>query len=134
MHKRPYDPLKDKKYMSPQMKRYFERLLRQQLEDLNKQKAMLADDFNNEYEQHPDVIDQGAIASQEMNHIATYKHYRQLSQQIEAALRRIRDGYYGYCLETGEEIGVPRLLAIPHTSICVEAQARHERDKKPSSS
>jgi DnaK suppressor protein len=53
-----------------------------------------------------------------------------LLAKIEAALKRIEDGSYGYCAETGEPIGLPRLLARPTATLCIEAQERRERRQK----
>ena len=55
---------------------------------------------------------------------------RKLISKIEQALRKIKEGTYGYCEETGEPIGIKRLLARPIASLCIEAQEKHERDEK----
>ena len=55
---------------------------------------------------------------------------RKLIEKIEAALRRIKDGTYGYCAETSEPIGLKRLIARPVATLSIEAQERHERDEK----
>ena len=55
---------------------------------------------------------------------------RQLIAKINAALDRIEDGTYGYCLETGDPIGVYRLEAQPTATLCIEAQEQHERRQK----
>jgi DnaK suppressor protein len=55
---------------------------------------------------------------------------RKLLKKVNAALRRIEDGSYGYCEETGEAIGLARLLARPTATLCVEAQERHERRER----
>jgi DnaK suppressor protein len=68
-----------------------------------------------------------------VNEIKTYEHYHREEGDIEAALRRLHDGYYGYCIETGEKIGVERLLAAPQASLCVEAQERKEKNNRNNS-
>ena len=55
---------------------------------------------------------------------------RKLLKKIDQALARIDDGSYGYCEETGEPIGVPRLIARPMTTLSIEAQERRERVQK----
>jgi DnaK suppressor protein len=127
MKKKPYNPLQDSVYMSPRMKRYFERLLKQQLMELQKKEDVFAANLVDAHEQEADVIDQSSVMSTVLNDTAAYKHYHQQRQFIKAALRRLRDGYYGYCLETGEPIGVKRLLAVPYAFLCVDAQENQER-------
>ena len=55
---------------------------------------------------------------------------RKLIEKIDAALRRIKDGTYGFCEETGEPIGLKRLMARPVATLSIEAQEKHERDEK----
>ena len=55
---------------------------------------------------------------------------RKLIEKIDAALRRIKDGTYGYCVETSEPIGLKRLMARPIATLSIEAQEKHERDEK----
>ncbi len=62
--------------------------------------------------------------------IRTRERHRKLMAKIDAALRRIEEGTYGYCEETGEPIGLKRLEARPIATLCLEAQIRHEREKK----
>ena len=62
--------------------------------------------------------------------IGTRDRARKLVVKIDEALRRIEDGTYGYCSETGEPIGVKRLEARPVATLCLEAQERHERLEK----
>ena len=59
-----------------------------------------------------------------------WKNDRKLIEKIESALRRIKDGTYGYCDETSEPIGLKRLIARPVATLSIEAQERHERDEK----
>ena len=99
--------------MSTCMRRYFERLLKQQLVDVQRQVEVFVTTLNDNHEQASDIIDQGIMASVVLNDTTTYEHYRQLIQYLEAVLRRLRDGYFGYCLETGKAIGMKRLLIVP---------------------
>jgi DnaK suppressor protein len=55
---------------------------------------------------------------------------RKLIAKIDMALRRIKDGVYGYCEDTGEPIGLKRLMARPIATLTIEAQEKHERDEK----
>lgn len=124
--KKAYDPLQDAQYMSARMKKHFEKLLKQQLEEARKQEKMAFLNLQALHEQESDVIDRGAVTSTITHEAAIYERYQQQAKSLDAALRRLRDGYYGYCLETGEEIGVKRLLLVPYTTLCVEAQEKQE--------
>ena len=55
---------------------------------------------------------------------------RKLVEKIDAALRRLKDGTFGYCVETSEPIGLKRLIARPIATLSIEAQEKHERDEK----
>ena len=125
--KKTYNPLQDTKYMSLRMKKHFEKLLKQELEEIRKQESLSLTHLQEHHEIESDLIDRSAVMSDAVNEIKAYEHYRREEKDIEAALRRLRDGYYGYCIETGEKIGVERLLAAPQASLCLEAQERKEK-------
>lgn len=79
------------------------------------------------------VADPADRATQEEEHALELRirdRERKLLKKIDAALARIADGGYGYCLETGEPIGLPRLLARPQAEYCIEAQERHEKRER----
>ena len=75
----------------------------------------------------PDDIDRASLETDKSIDLRTKDRARKLIVKIDQALERIEDGSYGYCEETGEEIGVERLIARPIATLCVEAQERHER-------
>ena len=80
-----------------------------------------------------DVSDEAERASRESDNILelrTRDRYRKLLSKIDSALRRIGDGTYGYCEETGEEIGLRRLEARPTATLTVDAQERREMFQK----
>ena len=60
----------------------------------------------------------------------TVNRHKKLMKKIESALKKIDEGTYGYCIETGEEIGLKRLIARPIATMTVEAQERHEKQEK----
>ena len=60
----------------------------------------------------------------------TVNRHKKLMKKIDSALQKIEDGTYGYCEETGEEIGLKRLMARPIATMTVEAQERHEKEEK----
>ena len=115
MAQKDYNPLKDAVYMSPQMKEFFKCKLHQELEKLEEEisSTMSADAEDNQ--PHADFLDQGSSESLHQVSRAFYQHEKLLVRQTELALRRLACGTYGYCVVTGNPIGVPRLLAAPHT-------------------
>lgn len=83
--------------------------------------------------QSEDIADPADRATQEEEHtleLHTRDRERKLLHKIEAALQRIEDGTYGYCAESGEAIGLHRLLARPTATLSIEAQERHERRER----
>ena len=80
--------------------------------------------------QHPDLADRASSETERSLELRTRDRQRKLIAKIDADLRRIEDGTYGYCEETGEPISLRRLDARPIATLSVEAQERHERREK----
>ena len=78
----------------------------------------------------PDEIDRASLETDKTLELRTRDRIRKLISKIDDALKRIEDGTYGYCEETGDPIGVERLEARPVTTLSIEAQERHERLEK----
>ena len=78
----------------------------------------------------PDPNDRATLESEFALELRTRDRERKLIRKIDEALSRIEDGSYGYCVETGEPIGVKRLEARPVATLCIEAQERRERREK----
>jgi DnaK suppressor protein len=78
----------------------------------------------------PDLVDRASSEADRALELRTRDRERKLINKIDAALRRIELGEYGYCEETGEPIGVKRLEARPIATLCLEAQERHERKER----
>ncbi len=116
-------------YMNPEQLAFFrERLLEMQRELL--ENADVTSERLREHELEPDPTDQATIEEEYALELRTRDRERKLLKKIEQALRRIEDGSYGYCEETGEAIGIPRLLARPTATLTIEAQARRELKQK----
>jgi len=116
-------------YMNPAQLGFFrERLLEMQRELLDN--ADVTSERLREHELEPDPTDQATIEEEYALELRTRDRERKLLKKIEQALRRIEDGSYGYCEETGEPIGIPRLLARPTATLTIEAQARRELKQK----
>lgn len=127
-----YRPSADEPYMSPRQLAYFRKKLLDWRKSLLEESQQTIEHLRGEGESR-DVGDEADRASQESDNILelrTRDRYRKLLPKIDAALRRIEDGSYGYCDETGDEIGIQRLEARPIATLSVEAQERRERRER----
>jgi DnaK suppressor protein len=86
--------------------------------------------LQNESENHPDFADRASSETDRAIELRARDRQRKLIAKIEAALARIDDGTYGFCIETGDPISLRRLDARPIATLSVEAQERHERREK----
>ena len=78
----------------------------------------------------PDVVDQASSYTEKNVEMRTVNRQIKLVSKIDAALKRLKDGTYGFCEETGEPIGLKRFIARPIATLCIAAQEKHERDEK----
>ena len=116
-------------YMSAEQLAFFrERLIATQKELL--EKADLTSERLREHELEADPTDQATIEEEYALELRARDRERKLLKKIDEALRRIDEGSYGYCEETGEPIGIPRLLARPTATLTIEAQSRREQKQK----
>ena len=116
-------------YMNNAQLAFFrEHLLAMQRELL--EKADMTSEHLREHDIEPDPTDQATIEEEYALELRARDRERKLLKKIEQALRRIDEGSYGYCEETGEAIGIPRLLARPTATLTIEAQARRELKQK----
>lgn len=127
-----YNPEKDKgEFMNPVMLEYFRQaLINWRTELLKESQETIAKTLQGTDLQKPDMTDR---ASEETDHALELRardRERKLVKKINSALRRIEEGEYGYCEETGEEISIARLKARPIATMTLEAQERHERMEK----
>ena len=124
-----YIPSPEEPYMNPQHLAYFRRRLLDWKESLLREGQRSMDRLRQEGGGHQvgDEADRAAAEAENILALYTRDRHRKLLPKIEAALRRIDEGDYGYCEETGEAIGVLRLDARPIATLSVEAQARRER-------
>jgi DnaK suppressor protein len=125
-----YTPSAKEKYMCAKHKEYFRRTL----EDWKKELALQNDKilFNelDDNDTSADVVDQATSQTGKAIEMRTVYRNKKLISKIVSAISRIKDDTYGYCEETGEEIGLKRLMARPIATLTVEAQERHEREEK----
>lgn len=120
-------PDTDEPYMTPEHLDYFrDKLLRFQ-EQLDRKLTELTRELQKSEAAANELMDR-AENDRYRGHLAEEcLRCRRLMEASEAALGRIHDGSFGYCVETGEEIGLRRLEAVPHAALCVQAQERLER-------
>lgn len=127
-----YNPAQDKgEYMNPVMLEYFRQKLIQWRQDLIRESSeTIATTLQETELQKPDLADRASAETDHALELRTRDRERKLINKITAAIRRIDEGEYGYCEETGDEIGVARLEARPVATMTLEAQEMHERNEK----
>ena len=128
---RKYIPNDKEKYMNPKQKAFFKKKLmdwRNEIVESNS-KALYLSGADNEISS-PDIIDQASSQTEKTIEMRTLNRQIKLLGKIDKAIKRINDNTYGYCDETGEPIGVKRLIARPIATLSVEAQEKHEKKEK----
>ena len=126
----PYVPRKGEEYMSKEQLDHFRFILSSWKQDLMQEVDRTMLHMKDEASNFPDPNDRATQESEFSLELRTRDRERKLIRKIDEALKRIEDGSYGYCLETGEPIGVKRLEARPVATLSVEAQERRERREK----
>jgi len=121
-----YHPSEDEPYMSPKQLEYFKRKLLFWREQLFRESIETKARLKEESLRKPDIADSGSLESETTLELRTHDRSRKLIAKINDALDRIEEGTYGYCEETGEEIGIKRLEARPVATLSITAQKRHE--------
>jgi DnaK suppressor protein len=122
-----YSPCEDKPYMSPNQLEYFRRKLLHWRKELVQDANDISERIKEKSLREPDVMDQGALESHKAVELRIRNRYIKLINKIDDALERIKKGTYGYCEETGKEIGIKRLEVRPIARFSIEAQERHEQ-------
>ena len=125
-----YKPTQKEKFMNAKMKEYFRQKLESWKNELLKESSQTLNNLQTENEAKPDMTDRASEEIDRTFELRTRDRERKLINKIDAALRRIDDGTYGYCEETGEPIGLKRLEARPVATLSLEAQEMHEKAEK----
>ena len=125
-----YRPSADEEYMNPVMLEYFRQKLLNWKKSLINQSKDTLDDLKQGGLNQPDQIDRASLETDKALELRTRDRARKLISKIDEAIKRIEDGVYGYCEETGDPIGVERLDVRPVATLSIEAQERHERMEK----
>lgn len=121
-----YDPLKDQTYMSTDMTAYFKQILSKKLEDLINQEKLIGINIAGSSGREADYVDNGQMEELSIEENLPLQNEEYLKREVEDALYRINLGTYGYCEETGDPIGVRRLLAFPMAKYTTEVQRRKD--------
>ncbi|MBK5910913.1 RNA polymerase-binding protein DksA [Rhodothalassium salexigens] len=125
-----YRPSQDEEFMNPRQLEYFRRKLLDWREDIMREAKETLSNLQRESLKEPDVADRASSETDWSVELRTRDRQRKLVAKIDAALRRIETGEYGYCEVTGEPIALERLDARPIATMTIEAQERHEKREK----
>ena len=126
-----YIPSTKEKYMCSKHKKYFtNELLRWKKEIIKSNNLGNILNSSDDNVSSADVVDQASSYADKSVEMRALNRSRKLVEKIDSALKRIKDGTYGYCEETSEPIGLKRLMARPIATLSIEAQEKHERDEK----
>ena len=125
-----YRPSDEEPFMNEQQLGYFKQKLNLWREDILRESRETLSHLQKETENHPDIADRASSETDRALELRTRDRQRKLISKIDEAIRRIEDGSYGYCEETGEPIGLARLEARPIATLSLEAQERHERRER----
>ena len=125
-----YQPTDSEPFMSERQREYFRKKLMRWREDILRESKETLSHLADENNALPDVADRASTETDRSLELRTRDRQRKLISKIDSALKRIDDGSYGYCEETGEPISIRRLDARPIATLSIEAQERHERREK----
>ena len=126
-----YTPKEKEKYMCAKHLAFFKIKLTEWKKDLkrsNNEAIFQASMDDNSAS--ADIVDQASSQTEKSVELRASNRRRKLVSKIDQALKKIKDGTYGFCEETGEPIGLKRLIARPIATLCIEAQERHEKEEK----
>ena len=126
-----YIPNDKEKYMCAKHKTYFKKRLMEWRNEIieNNTKSLYLNEIGHEISS-PDMVDQASSQTEKNVEMRTINRQRKLLNKIDKAIKKINDDTYGYCEETGEPIGLKRLVARPIATLTIEAQEKHERNEK----
>lgn len=123
-------PSDDEPFMNGRQREYFKNKLLKWKSDILKESRDTLDTLQDQSGKLPDMADRASSETDRSIELRARDRQRKLIGKIDEALRRIEDGSYGYCEETGEPISLKRLDARPIATLSIEAQERHERREK----
>ena len=125
-----YRPTDTEPFMNERQREYFRMKLLVWRNDILKEAKETLLHLQGESQNHPDLADRASSETDKAIELRARDRQRKLIAKIDAALKHIEDGTYGYCVETGEPITLKRLEARPIAMLSIEAQERHERRER----
>ena len=126
-----YVPNLKEKYMCEKHKAYFKKKLTEWKSEIIKSNNQAL--YNNSLDNNgtsADMVDQASSYTDKNVEMRAINRQIKLISKIDQALKKIKDDTYGYCAETGEPIGIKRLIARPIATLCIAAQEKHEKEEK----
>ena len=126
-----YEPKLTEKYMCEKHKMYFKKKLSEWKKEIVKSNnEALYNGSLDDNSVSADIVDQASSYTDKTVEMKAINRQIKLISKIDQALKRIKDGTYGFCGETGEPIGIKRLMARPIAELCIAAQEKHEKEEK----
>ena len=125
-----YTPSDAEDFMNERQKEYFRRKLLAWKEEILRESKSTLSNLQQDVGTLPDLADRASTETDRALELRARDRQRKLISKIDSALRRIEEGEYGYCEETGEPISLARLDARPVATLSLEAQERHERSER----
>ena len=126
-----YIPNQREKYMCEKHKSFFKKKLNDWKIEINKSNNQAL--YKKELDDNStsaDIVDQASSYTEKNVELRAINRQIKLISKIDSALKRIQDGTYGFCADTGEPIGLKRLIARPVATLCISAQEKHEKEEK----
>jgi DnaK suppressor protein len=126
-----YVPNLKEKYMCEKHEAYFKKKLTEwKREIVRANNAALYNNSLDDNSASADMVDQASSYTEKNVEMRAINRQIKLISKIDQALKKIKDGTYGYCEETSEPIGIKRLMARPIATLCIAAQEKHEKEEK----
>ena len=125
-----YKPTSDEEFMNERQLAYFRKKLEDWKQEIIDGSKTTIGNLQEDSTSLPDLVDRASAESDKALELRTRDRQRKLINKIDAAIRRIEDGSYGYCEMTGDPISLGRLEARPTATLSLEAQEAHERNEK----
>ena len=126
-----YTPKETEKYMCPKHLAFFKKKLQDWKIDLKRtSNEAIYNSSMDDNSTSADIVDQASSYTEKNVDLRAINRQIKLISKIDSALKRIQDGTYGFCEDTGEPIGLKRLMARPVATLCIAAQEKHEKEEK----
>ena len=126
-----YTPKESEKYMCPKHLAFFKKKLQDWKTDLKRtSNEAIYNSSLDDNSTSADIVDQASSYTEKNVELRAINRQIKLNSKIDSALKKIQEGTYGFCEDTGEPIGLKRLIARPVATLCIAAQEKHEKEEK----